>query len=67
MVKEWMKWDEAGTIEDLKYVFDNFTMPGNSQIPGYDAAAKVLGQNRHLRAARIYQAGQKPDSGRFAH
>ena len=42
MVKEWMKWDEAGTIDDLKYVFDNFTMPGNSQIPGYEAAAKVL-------------------------
>jgi acyl-[acyl-carrier-protein] desaturase len=42
MVKEWMKWDEAGTIADLKYVFDNFTMPGNSQIPGYDEAARVL-------------------------
>ena len=42
IVKEWMKWDEEGTIADLKYVFDNFTMPGNSQIPGYDAAAKVL-------------------------
>ena len=42
VVKEWMKWDEAGTVQDLKYVFDNFTMPGNSQIPGYEAAAKVL-------------------------
>ena len=41
-VKEWMKWDEAGTIADLKYVFDNFTMPGKTQIPGYDEAAKVL-------------------------
>ena len=42
VVKEWMKWDERGTIEDLKYVFDNFTMPGNSQIPGYDEAARIL-------------------------
>ncbi len=41
-VKEWMKWDEAGTVEDLKYVFDNFSMPGKTQIPGYDEAAKVL-------------------------
>ena len=29
-------------FDDLKYVFDNFTMPGNSQIPGYEAAARVL-------------------------
>lgn len=42
MVKEWMKWDEAGTVEDLKYVFDHFSMPGKTQIPGYDEAAKVL-------------------------
>ena len=41
-VKEWMKWDEEGTIADLKYVFDNFTMPGRTQIPGYDEAARVL-------------------------
>lgn len=41
-VKEWMKYDDRGTIEDLKYVFDNFTMPGTSQIPGYDASARVL-------------------------
>ncbi len=41
-VKEWMKWDEAGTIEDLKYVFDHFSMPGRTQIPGYDEAALVL-------------------------
>ena len=42
IVKEWMKWDEAGTVEDLKYVFDHFSMPGKTQIPGYDEAAKVL-------------------------
>ena len=41
-VKEWMKWDERGTVEDLKYVFDNFSMPGRTQIPGYDEAAVVL-------------------------
>lgn len=41
-VKEWMKFDEAGTIEDLKYVFDNFTMPGHAQIPGYDERARIL-------------------------
>ena len=41
-VKEWMKWDEAGTIEDLKYVFDNFVMPGSTQIPGYDESARIL-------------------------
>ncbi len=41
-VKEWMKYDEAGTIEDLKYVFDNFTMPGHAQIPGYDERARIL-------------------------
>ncbi len=41
-VKEWMKWDEAGTVEDLKYVFDHFSMPGRTQIPGYDEAAAVL-------------------------
>ncbi len=41
-VKEWMKWDEEGTIHDLKYVFDHFSMPGRTQIPGYDEAALVL-------------------------
>lgn len=41
-VKEWMKMDEAGTVEDLKYVFDNFTMPGRSQIPRYDESARIL-------------------------
>lgn len=41
-VKEWMKYDEEGTIEDLKYVFDNFTMPGHAQIPGYDERARIL-------------------------
>ena len=41
-VKEWMKYDDAGTVEDMKYVFDNFTMPGASQIPGYDESALVL-------------------------
>ncbi len=41
-VKEWMKWDEEGTIHDLKYVFDHFSMPGRTQIPGYDEAATVL-------------------------
>ncbi|BCM92152.1 hypothetical protein IAD21_04031 [Abditibacteriota bacterium] len=41
-VKEWMKWDEEGTIHDLKYVFDHFSMPGRTQIPGYDEAAMVL-------------------------
>ena len=41
-VKEWMKWDEEGTIHDLKYVFDHFSMPGRTQIPGYDEAAAVL-------------------------
>lgn len=41
-VKEWMKYDAAGTVEDMKYVFDNFTMPGNSQIPHYEEAARVL-------------------------
>lgn len=42
VVKEWMKYDDAGTVEDMKYVFDNFTMPGASQIPGYDESALVL-------------------------
>jgi acyl-[acyl-carrier-protein] desaturase len=42
VVKEWMKHDEAGTIEDLKYVFDHFTMPGHAQIPGYDERARIL-------------------------
>jgi hypothetical protein len=41
-VKEWMKHDDRGTVEDIKYVFDNFTMPGNAQIPNYDEAARVL-------------------------
>lgn len=41
-VKEWMKHDDRGTVEDLKYVFDNFTMPGKSQIPHYDESARVL-------------------------
>ena len=41
-VKEWMRLDDAGTIEDLKYVFDHFTMPGKSQIPRYDESAKIL-------------------------
>jgi acyl-[acyl-carrier-protein] desaturase len=41
-VKEWMKLDEAGTVADLKYVFDNFTMPGATQIPRYDESARIL-------------------------
>lgn len=41
-VKEWMRHDEAGTVEDLKYVFEHFTMPGKSQIPRYDESAKIL-------------------------
>ena len=41
-VKEWMKHDEPGTVEDLKYVFDNFTMPGRTQIPNYDESAIIL-------------------------
>jgi len=41
-VKEWMKHDEAGTVEDLKYVFEHFTMPGKSQIPRYDESARIL-------------------------
>ncbi len=41
-VKEWMKHDDAGTVEDLKYVFDNFSMPGRSQIPRYDESARIL-------------------------
>lgn len=41
-VKEWMKHDEAGTVADLKYVFENFTMPGDAQIPGYRERARIL-------------------------
>jgi acyl-[acyl-carrier-protein] desaturase len=41
-VKEWMKHDDRGTVEDLKYVFDNFSMPGRTQIPNYEEAARVL-------------------------
>ncbi|HVF11180.1 MAG TPA: acyl-ACP desaturase, partial [Abditibacteriaceae bacterium] len=41
-VLEWMKHDDRGTVEDLKYVFDNFTMPGRSQIPHYEESARVL-------------------------
>jgi acyl-[acyl-carrier-protein] desaturase len=42
IVKEWMKLDEAGTVEDLKYVFDHFSMPGRSQIPNYEESARIL-------------------------
>ncbi len=42
VVKQWMKLDEAGTVEDLKYVFEHFTMPGKSQIPRYDESARIL-------------------------
>jgi len=41
-VLEWMKHDEAGTINDIKYVFDNFSMPGRAQIPNYEESARVL-------------------------
>jgi acyl-[acyl-carrier-protein] desaturase len=41
-VKEWMKHDDRGTVEDLKYVFDNFTMPGRTQIPNYEESARIL-------------------------
>lgn len=41
-VKEWMKMDDAGTVEDLKYVFDNFVMPGRAQIPNYETSARIL-------------------------
>lgn len=44
-VKQWMKWDERGTVEDLKYVFDNFTMPGRTQIPQYEESAKILAKS----------------------
>ncbi len=42
VVKEWMKHDEAGTVDDLKYVFEHFSMPGRRQIPRYDESARVL-------------------------
>lgn len=42
VVKEWFKWDEEGTIKDMKYVFDNFVMPGSTQIPSYDESARIL-------------------------
>ncbi len=42
VVKEWMKHDEAGTVEDLKYVFEHFSMPGDAQIPGYKERARIL-------------------------
>jgi len=41
-VLEWMKHDDQGTVRDIKYVFDNFTMPGRSQIPHYEESARVL-------------------------
>ena len=41
-VKEWMKMDDAGTVDDLKYVFDNFIMPGRAQIPNYEESARIL-------------------------
>jgi acyl-[acyl-carrier-protein] desaturase len=41
-VKEWMRHDEAGTVADLKYVFENFSMPGDAQIPGYKERARIL-------------------------
>src|SRR4028119_1458761 len=41
-VKEWMKHDDRGTVEDLKYVFENFTMPGRTQIPNDEESAKIL-------------------------
>jgi acyl-[acyl-carrier-protein] desaturase len=41
-VKEWMKMDEGGTVEDIKYVFDNFIMPGRAQIPNYEESARIL-------------------------
>lgn len=44
-VKQWMKWDERGTVEDLKYVFDNFTMPGATQIPQYEDSARILAKS----------------------
>lgn len=44
-VLEWMKHDDRGTVEDVKYVFDNFTMPGHSQIPNYEQAARVLAKS----------------------
>ncbi len=43
-VKEWMKYDEAATVDDLKYVFEHFTMPGRTQIPRYDESARILAQ-----------------------
>jgi len=41
-VLEWMKHDDQGTVKDIKYVFDNFTMPGHAQIPHYEESARVL-------------------------
>jgi hypothetical protein len=58
-----MKHDDRGTVEDLKYVFDNFTMPGRTQIPRYDEAARVL-PKRNQRPEGIRETGEEPDSGR---
>jgi acyl-[acyl-carrier-protein] desaturase len=41
-VKEWMRHDERGTVEDLQYVFEHFTMPGHAQIPGYEERSRIL-------------------------
>ncbi|MCC2631977.1 MAG: desA1 [Patescibacteria group bacterium] len=41
-LKEWLMMDPEGTIKDIKYVFDNFSMPGRSQIPRYDESARIL-------------------------
>jgi len=45
VVKQWMKLDDVGTIEDMKYVFEHFSMPGNQQIPHYDQAARILAKS----------------------
>ncbi len=47
-VKIFMDFEPAETLADLKYVFENFQMPAQTLIPGWDERAK------QIRAAKIY-------------
>lgn len=42
VVKQWMRLDDRGTVEDIKYVFEHFSMPGDNQIPNYKESARIL-------------------------
>jgi hypothetical protein len=62
-VLEWMKHDDRGTAEDIKYVFDNFLDAG-AQPDSRAMTAPACWPKPASTPARVHQIGKEPDSRR---